>query len=212
MRNFLALLGWSPGDDREILTEREMIDAFSLEAIQKKPGIFDTTKLEWMNGQYLSMLPAEELIAPVRRELARMQLPETPGLHPIIDAVKTRSRTILHLAEQVAVRLDPTRVVPDKKATKLKQKMGPAFAANVGLALGALETLPEAEWNPDRLVQTLRDVAEANDLKPGDVMQPIRVALTGSTVSEPVNELLFVVGREPSLERLREVGTGEHHA
>ncbi len=55
MRNFLALLGWSPGDDREILTEREMIDAFSLEAIQKKPAIFDTTKLEWMNGQYLSI-------------------------------------------------------------------------------------------------------------------------------------------------------------
>ncbi|NNG15640.1 MAG: glutamate--tRNA ligase, partial [Gemmatimonadales bacterium] len=75
MRNFLVLLGWSPGDDREILTEREMIDAFSLEAIQKKPAIFDTTKLEWMNGQYLSMLPAEELLAPVRRELARMQLP-----------------------------------------------------------------------------------------------------------------------------------------
>jgi glutamyl-tRNA synthetase len=159
-----------------------------------------------------STLSAEELIAPVRRELARLQLPETPGLHPIIEAVKTRSRTVLHLAEQVAVRLDPTRVVPDKKAAKLKQKMGPAFAANVGLALGALDTLPEAEWNPDRLIQTLRDVAEANDLKPGDVMQPIRVALTGSTVSEPVNELLFVVGRKPSLERLQEAGTGEHDA
>ena len=212
LRNFLALLGWSPGADREILTEREMIDAFSLEAIQKKPAIFDPTKLEWMNGQYLSMLPAEELIAPVRRELARMQLPDTPDLHPIVEAVKTRSRTILHLSEQVAIRLDPSRVVPDKKATKLKQKMGPAFAANLRRALAALEAVPEADWNPDRLVQTLRDLAEANGLKLGEVMQPIRVALTGSTVSEPVNDLLFVVGREPSLERLRGAKAGEHDA
>jgi glutamyl-tRNA synthetase len=212
LRNFLALLGWSPGDDREILTEREMIDAFSLEAIQKKPAVFDPTKLEWMNGQYLSMLPAEELLAPVRRELARMRLPATSDLHPIIDAVKTRSRTVLHLAEQVAVRLDPTRIVPDTKATKLKQKMGPAFTVNLGLALPALEALAEADWNPDRLVQTLRDVAEANDLTLGEVMQPIRVALTGSTVSEPVNELLFVVGRDSSLSRLRDAGTGAHDA
>ena len=72
MRNFLALLGWSPGGDREILPEAEMIAAFSLEGIQKKPAVFDTAKLEWMNGQYLSQLSADELLAPTERELARM--------------------------------------------------------------------------------------------------------------------------------------------
>ncbi len=61
MRNFLALLGWSPGGDREIMPEEEMIRLFTLEGIQKKAAVFDTTKLEWMNGQYLSALPAEEL-------------------------------------------------------------------------------------------------------------------------------------------------------
>ena len=204
MRNFLALLGWSPGDDREILTEREMIDAFSLEAIQKKPAVFDTTKLEWMNGQYLSMLPAEELVGPVRRELGRMELPDIPDVVRLIDAVKTRSRTVVHLAEQIAVRLDPNRVVPDQKAEKFKGRMGLAFNANLALAVAALQELPAAEWTPDQLVETLRRVAESNELKLGDVMQPIRVALTGSTVSEPVNELLHVVGRDSSLERLRD--------
>src|SRR5204862_6274542 len=72
MRNFLALLGWSPGGDREILPEDEMIRLFTLEGIQKKAAVFDTTKLEWMNGQYLSALPVGELVAPVRRQLERI--------------------------------------------------------------------------------------------------------------------------------------------
>ena len=69
MRNFLALLGWSPGGDREIMPEAEMIQLFSLEGIQKKAAVFDVTKLEWMNGQYLSIVPVEDLMAPVRRLL-----------------------------------------------------------------------------------------------------------------------------------------------
>ena len=74
MRNFLALLGWSPGEDREILSEDELVSLFSLDGIQKKPAVFDTTKLEWMNGQYLSLLPVETLVEPVLRELDRMEI------------------------------------------------------------------------------------------------------------------------------------------
>src|SRR5207244_409172 len=74
MRNFLALLGWSPGGDREIMTLDEMVRLFSFEGIQKKPAIFDMTKLEWMNGQYLSMAPAEELYPLVSPQLAQLGL------------------------------------------------------------------------------------------------------------------------------------------
>ncbi|HKH84279.1 MAG TPA: hypothetical protein VKA25_11380, partial [Gemmatimonadales bacterium] len=111
---------------------------------------------------------------------------------------------ILHVAEQVAVRLDPSRSVPDTKGEALIRKMGPGFSGSLGLAADALEALPLDAWNPDRILGTLRHVAESNGLKLGDVMQPIRVALTGSTVSEPVNELLQVVGRDNSLRRIRE--------
>jgi len=204
MRNFLALLGWSPGGDREIMPEDEMVQLFSLEGIQKKAAVFDTTKLEWMNGQYLSALPATELLQPVRRQLARLGVDDGRDLAPLIDAVKARSRTILHIAEQVAVRLDPARSRPDSKGEALIRKMGEAFAANLGLAAAALETLSPAEWKADRILEALRAVAESNSLKLGDVMQPIRVALTGSTVSEPVNELLAVVGRDNSLRRIGE--------
>jgi glutamyl-tRNA synthetase len=204
MRNFLALLGWSPGGDREIMTEEEMVQLFTLDGIQKKAAVFDTTKLEWMNGQYLTALPASELIDPVRRQLARLGVDGGSDPGPVIDAVKARSRTIVHIAEQVAVRLDPSRSIPDTKGEGLIRKMGAAFAGNLSLAAAALERLTPDEWKAERILESLRTVTESNGLKLGDVMQPIRVALTGSTVSEPVNELLVVVGRERSLRHISE--------
>jgi glutamyl-tRNA synthetase len=158
-----------------------------------------------MNGQYLSALPADELLEPVRRQLGRMGVAENGDVRPLIDSVKARSRTVLHVAEQVAVRLDPARSTLDSKGEALIRKMGPAFAGNLELASSALAALGPDEWNPDRLVATLKAVAETHGFKLGDVMQPVRVALTGSTVSEPVNELLAVVGRDRSLRRLDEV-------
>jgi glutamyl-tRNA synthetase len=204
MRNFLALLGWSPGEDREIMGQAEMIALFSLEGIQKKPAVFDTVKLEWMNGQYLSRLPVEELLEPVTRELAAMGV-QADGNEPlarVIDAVKARSRTILDIARQVAVRLEPARAELDDKGRKLVEKMGAEYAKSLGLAAETLQGIPDAEWKPERILEVLRARVEAEGMKLGDLLQPIRVALTGSTVSEPVNELLAVVGKEKALARL----------
>ncbi len=206
MRNFLALLGWSPGGDREIMPEAEMIEAFSLERIQSKPAVFDTDKLEWMNGQYLSAVPSAELEPEVRRELASMGVTlDARPLVPVIDAVKARSRLITDIASQAAVRLDPSRAVIDEKGVALQQKLGAAFAENLKLAISILDGVTAANWTAEHLAEPLKAGAEAQGMKQGDLMQPIRVALTGSTVSEPVNELLAVVGRDASLRRLREV-------
>jgi glutamyl-tRNA synthetase len=206
MRNFLALLGWSPGGDREILPEDEMVRLFTLEGIQKKAAVFDPAKLEWMNGQYLSALPAEELLEPVLRRLGQLGVQhEGRDLGPMIDAVKGRSRTILQVAERVAVRLDPSRSTLDFQGEALVKKMGHAFGTNLRLVVQALVTLPPERWQADALLDTLKALAESRGLKLGDVMQPVRVALTGSTVSEPVNELLAVVGRPRSLSRLEEM-------
>ena len=204
MRNFLALLGWSPGDDLEILPEEEMIRRFTLGAIQKKPAVFDTAKLEWMNGQYLSALPADQLEAPVRTALEAMGLvPGAGALGALIDAVKERSRTVTQLAEQIAVRIDASRIVPDPKAKDLRLKLGDRFGANLTLAVEELARMAESEWQPERLIEVLKGRAERDGIKLGDLLQPIRVALTGTTVSEPVNDLLVVVGRAESLNRLR---------
>src|SRR5881409_1662304 len=119
MRNFLALLGWSPGGDREIMTKEELRSLFSLDGILKKPAVFDTTKLEWMNGQYLTAKSAEELYPLVQPELAKLGVDgNKDAVLPAIAVVKTRSRTTLDVARQVAVRLNPKHVVVDEKAKK----------------------------------------------------------------------------------------------
>lgn len=206
MRNFLALLGWSPGGDREILSQDEMIELFSLEGIQKKPAIFDLTKLEWMNGQYLSLLPPAELVEPVARELERAGIPLAGKpeeiLPPYIEAVRARSRTILDVARQVAVRLDPARAELDEKGRGLIEKMGDAYGRSLQAGLETLRALPDDDWTGERILAALKERVAADGMKLGDLLQPIRVALTGSTVSEPVNELVAVVGKQTVLTRL----------
>src|SRR2546427_1066918 len=200
MRNFLALLGWSPGGDREIMTQQEMIELFSLEGIQSKAAIFDTTKLEWMNGQYLSATSAEELYPLVQPQLERLGLNgNRDAVLKAIGAVKTRSRTTLDVARQVAVRLDPKFVEFDEKAKKEVAKDPLGYRAALEASVGVLRG---ADWSPEDLEKTLRALAEQRGVAAGKVFQPIRIALTGGTVSEPVNQLLYVIGKEAALKRL----------
>jgi glutamyl-tRNA synthetase len=206
MRNFLALLGWSPGGDREIMTQQEMIDLFSLSGIQSKAAIFDTTKLEWMNGQYLSLAGAEDLFALVQPQLEQLGLGRSrDAVLKAIAAVKTRSRTTLDVAKQVAVRLDPKFVTLDDKATKEIAKDAEAYRSALA---ASLEVLRATEWTPAALEQTLRALAERRGVAAGKIFQPIRIALTGGTVSEPVNELLYVVGKDAALNRLAMAAKG----
>ena len=200
MRNFLALLGWSPGGDREIMTLDDMIALFAFEGIQKKPAIFDMTKLEWMNGQYLSASSADQLYPLVAPQLEQLKLDgNTDAVLRAIAAVKTRSRTTLDIAKQVAVRLDAQHVVFDAKAKQEIAKDPAGYKAALDASLTALR---DSEWTPEALEQRLRRLAEERGVAAGKVFQPIRIALTGGTVSEPVNELLYVVGRDGALKRL----------
>ena len=206
LRNFLALLGWSPGGDKEIMTLDEMIRLFSLESILKKPAVFDMTKLEWMNGQYLSMASAQDLYPLVAPQLEKLGLNgNQEAVFKAIAAVKTRSRTTLDVARQVAVRLEAKFVEVDDKA---KREIAKDPAGHVAALQAALEVLKDADWKPEILERVLRELAERRGVASGKIFQPIRIALTGGTVSEPVNELLYVVGKDAALKRLADAATG----
>jgi len=205
MRNFLALLGWSPGGDREIMTQDEMIQLFSFEGIQQKAAIFDMTKLEWMNGQYLSATPAEALYPLVSPHLAQYGVRgDREAILRTIAAVKTRSRTTLDVARQVAVRLDAKHLQLDEKAKKEIAKDPAGYKASLEASLAALSG---TEWTTTALEQQLRALAEERGVAAGKIFQPIRIALSGGTVSEPVNELLYVVGKDATLKRLRDAAS-----
>ena len=200
MRNFLALLGWSPGGDREIMSMDELRSLFSLEGILKKPAVFDLTKLEWMNGQYLSAKTADEVYPIVHPQLAQLGLDgRKDAVLKAIAAVKARSRTTLDVARQVAVRLDAKFVTLDDKAKKEIAKDPAGYRAALEASVAALQSV---DWTPQALEQTLRAVADQRGVAAGKIFQPIRIALTGGTVSEPVNELLDVVGKDAALKRL----------
>ncbi|MGH7699598.1 MAG: glutamate--tRNA ligase [Gemmatimonadales bacterium] len=200
MRNFLALLGWSPGGDREILALDELVRLFTLDGILEKAAIFDINKLYWMNGQYLSQAVADELYDLVAPELRKLGVDgKRDAVLKAITAVKTRSRTTLEVARQVAVRLDAKFVELDDKARKEIAKDPAGYKASLE---ASLSTLRDTEWDSMILERQLRALAEERGVAAGKVFQPIRIALTGSTVSEPVNELLYVVGKEAALARL----------
>jgi glutamyl-tRNA synthetase len=209
LRNFLALLGWNPKDERELFFEvTELVETFSLEDIQKKHAIFDHTKLEWMNGQYLSREPVDNLLPLVEPAMRRLGL--DLDAHPAdkvrlaVEVNRERARTTHDIAERAAVRLDRKFMVKgDAKAQKLVAQDPEGFRSALRAATQTLELVPESKWQPDHLEAVLRDLAESLSLGAGKVFQPIRVALTGTTVSEPVNVLLYVVGKRESLERMR---------
>jgi glutamyl-tRNA synthetase len=205
LRNFLALLGWSPGGDREVMSRDELIQLFTLEGILKKPAVFDTTKLEWMNGQYLSAASAEELYPLVAPRLAELGAGADRGrVISAITSVKSRARTTLEVATRVAVRLDGRFVQLEDNAKKEIAKDPQAYRDTLAASVAALQGV---EWAAAPLEHALRTLAEQRGVAPGKVFQPIRIALTGATVSEPVNELLYVIGKDASLARLTAAGS-----
>jgi glutamyl-tRNA synthetase len=214
LRNFLALLGWNPKDERELFFDvAELIETFRLEDIQKKHAIFDHTKLEWMNGQYLSRTAVDVLWPLVEPELRRREL--DPDKYPrervllAVEINRERARTTHEIAERAAVRLDRRFMVrDDPKAQQLIAKDPEVFAMALEAAGRHLATVPESQWEPDHLESELRGLAESLGLAVGKLFQPIRVALTGTTVSEPVNVLLYVVGKEESLVRMEAASKG----
>ena len=208
LRNFLALLGWNPGDDRELFFEiGDLIAAFSIENLQKKAAVFDPAKLAWMNGQYIQRMDPQALLDLIRGDLTAAGLdPAALGRERLLGAIaagRERAHTTLELAQRTAVRFDARKIEREDKADKLIAKDPTAFRAALDAVIARLSAVPPADWTAERLETGLRDLATERGEKPGAVFQPVRVALTGATVSEPVYVLLVFVGREECLARLR---------
>ncbi len=183
------------------------MEAFSLERIQKKAAIFDLTKLEWMNGQYMSRTAPDELLTLIAGELLDRYRFDTEAtdrekLLRCISVTAERARTTLDLAFRVALRYDATLVETTDKARRFVDKDPAGYQRALSAAREVLAGLPEGAWQPEPIEQALRDLASRLEIGVGKIFQPIRIALTGDTVSEPANVLLEVVGRDETLRRL----------
>ena len=206
MLNFLALLGWSPGNDIEVMTLPQMVELFSTDGLQRKAAIFDPKKLEWMNGQHLSMVPLEELAPRVARALEAAGLATVAELErrhawyfALLDLLRVRARTIDDVVRQAAPYLrDEIEYDPDAVAKQWKD--APATADLLAATRDRLAEL--AEWAPGPMEEALRALADSRGIGGGKLFQPLRVALTGLTVSPGIFDVLVALGRDRSLARL----------
>ena len=206
MRNFLALLGWSPGDDVEVMTGEQLVERFSPDGLLKKAAVFDPKKLEWMNGQHLSLVPLDELEPRVTPKLAAAGLATPAALAArrdwylaLLDLLRVRARTVDDVVRQAGPYfLDAIEY--DAEAVAKQWKDAAATATLLGDVRQALASLPE--WAPDAMEAALRALAEQRGVAAGKLFQPLRVALTGLTVSPGIFDVLVMLGRDLALRRL----------
>jgi len=206
MLNFLALLGWSPGDDTEVMTLTQLVDKFHVEGLQKKAAVFDTKKLEWMNGQHLALIPIAELGAVVAPLLEKAGLATVAELearaawyHGVLELLRVRARLTDEIVAQARPFFGET-VEYDADAVS-KQWRDAALTADVLQAThDALAELPT--WEMVAMEERLRTLAEVRGISGGKIFQPLRVALVGLTVSPGIFDVLYYLGRDRALARI----------
>jgi glutamyl-tRNA synthetase len=206
--NFLALLGWSPGTDREIFDRGDLIEAFSLGGISGGNAVFNPEKLEWFNQQHIQRLTADELarrIEPFMRERGLWRDgfdgDERRWLLTLIELLKPRAKRLQDFAEQTPYLFSDT-LEPDAAAVEKHLRDD---AVRVVMHELAVELAPVEPFDRTTLESAIRAFAAARGLKLGLVLNPARVALTGRAVSPGLFEIMELLGRERTIERLRSI-------
>jgi glutamyl-tRNA synthetase len=195
VRNYLALLGWGYDAETTFFTTEELVERFSLERVSKNPAVFDEQKLRWMNGHYLREMSADELTAVLEERLGRSGLREAVGI------AQEKMQTLDDFWTLAAFLIERQPV--DEKAWS--KVMGDGAADRLARARDALAQVEP--FDAENVETALRAVVDDLDAKPNAVFQPIRVAISGSTVSPGIFESVAVLGRDETLSRIDEALT-----
>jgi glutamyl-tRNA synthetase len=190
--NFLALLGWSPGDEREVMARAEIVAAFSLDRVSKAGGVFDIGKLTWMNGVYIRALSPEQLVEHTLPFLPESARSDRAYAAAVIALEQERMKT---LADVPALTDFFFTELPDyqpKSVDKWLKAPGTAdYLSDVAAALADL-----SDWSPAAIEATSRQIGERHGRSKGDITHPLRVAATGREVGPSLFDALAVLGGE----------------
>jgi glutamyl-tRNA synthetase len=205
-RNFLALLGWSSGDDTEIFRTSDLIQRFSLDGVSRTNAVFDRPKLEWFNQQYLQKLSIDELLPAVQAELEKAGLwrpewgsSEKEWFARAVDLLRPRTRLLPDFSHWArAFFTDDFAYDLAAREKFWKDQRLPDLLAGLTQELAALP-----DWNHDACDHALRQVAEKAGVKAGLLINATRVALVGQPVAPPLFDTMVVLGKERVVSRLR---------
>ncbi len=202
--NYLTLLGWAPGNEEEFFTLEESRKLFSLEKVSKKAAIYDVKKLTWMNGQYLSSMSAKDVLChALPFFLAEGLLTEKEAgerrdyLERLVDVVRVRVKTLKELVEASNCFF---RDLDGYDAKGQDKYFTPKGAEYLTACRDAVEK--EAEFNASSLENIYNSLSGQLEVKLGDLIHPSRLALTGKTVSPGLFDVMLLLGREKTLDRL----------
>lgn len=196
LMNYLARLGWAHGD-QEVFSSEELIEKFDLRNVGKSPSIFDMDKLLWLNGRYMKTLPREDVADRLRRFMEKIgiQSDDKQKLVPIVTNLRERAKTLVEMAGMARFFFcDDVQYEEPAKAKFLTSETKPILES---FYKGFLRLSSLAEAEQKRLIE---DLAREHNKKIVDIIQPIRVALSGKTVSPGIFEVINILGRE-SVER-----------
>jgi glutamyl-tRNA synthetase len=198
VRNYIALLGWGTQDDTTILSTEELIERFDLSGVGRSSAIFDEQKLRWLNGRYMREMDLDAYTDAVARHIGREP---DDRLRAACAIAQEKAQTLEEVWPLIGFLFDEPEI--DEKAWRKVMKDGA-----LPLLTEALEALRgTSSFEPEELETALGRILAEHDVKPGKLYQPIRVAITGTSVSPGIFESLAVLGKERSLERIeRAVG------
>jgi glutamyl-tRNA synthetase len=193
VRNYLALLGWGTDDDTTLMSTEELVRRFRVADVGKAAAIFDEKKLRWLNGRFMRELPLDEYTAAVA---ARVGREPDERLRAACEIAQEKAQTLDEVWPLIRFLFEDPAVDEKAWAKVMKEDSGDLLAA----AATALEAVEPFE--PDPIERALAPVLDRFEVKPGRLYQPIRVAISGTSVSPGIFESLAVLGRETALERL----------
>lgn len=204
--NFLAFLGWNPGDDREKMSIEELIESFSIEAISKKSSVFDIDKLEWLNGQYLNELPSSEMFNEVSSLFILHGFISEPDLKKkreyiigVIELLKERCRLINNFAELGAFFFQAPASYEEEGVRKYFTDY--KVAEHLDSLTNIFDSLEP--FNEQTIEESIRKLAEKIGISGGKLIHPTRLAVTGLTYGPGLFELLTLVGKKNVASRMR---------
>jgi glutamyl-tRNA synthetase len=196
--NYLLLLGWNPGDDREVLTKDEMISLFDLEKVHVTAAKFDMKKLQWMNGEYIKRLPEAVFTAELIRRVGEegMSIPESFDLKYLVGQLQVRTKFLNDIPSQCRCFFSDDYPFDEKAVEKRLAKEGVK-----ALLLDLVERFSKVpEWTAQALENTVKELSQGNGMGPW--VHPIRVAVSGRGEGIGLFEMLQLLGREKTLARL----------